>query len=122
MIELIAHTTQTLTVTVYTDETNTTPLDLSSGVDEIYFTLKPEFARRDADDAQALFQKKLTTAGVSVADGANGILNVFLLDTDYATYSDRLTYWADLKIDFTSGAKRVALIDRCDISLPITRT
>lgn len=121
-IQLIARNDQTLKVYIYTDETKTTLMNISSGVSEVRFTVKPEWAMTDADDANALFQKTLTAGGIAITDGENGEITVTIEDTDTVNASRRENYFFDVQLVFTSGAKRTVVLDRATITIPVTKT
>lgn len=121
-ITLTARNDQSLKVYIYTDQTKTTRMNISSGVSEIRMTVKPEWAMEDADDANALFQKSLTGGGIAITDGENGEITVTLEDTDTAEATVRENYFYDVQLVFASGAKRTVVLDRAVITIPVTKT
>ena len=122
MIELIAGDDQDVVVIVYTDSTKTTVMDISVGITAIKFTVKPEWAVDEADDANALFQKTQAGGDIAITDGANGELTVSIAKADTTGYSRRFTYNFDVQLTFSSGDKRTVLKESCTIIAPITRT
>ena len=87
----------TLTFTVYTDATLTTPINLT-GITAATFLLKTKLTDQDA---AAIVTKKLGS-GVTVTNAAGGVLTVTLAAADTVAYQT-MAVFASLKIKDSSS-------------------